>query len=148
MMAKVTKILALLLSVACRAEAVNITIVQSNTTLAPSPLPLPGSSSDGEEIVRQFLDLSRSTIWNLVEKVQFQGNTYEPEGMARMGDRWFVSAGEYTVPTVKYNATINGTDRTVGAGFGHVIVFDGQGNRIADASVTEAGSVEVNASDM
>ncbi|KAH8891321.1 hypothetical protein GQ53DRAFT_720647 [Thozetella sp. PMI_491] len=125
------------------AAAVNMTIVQSNTTLAPNPLPPPGSSSQGEEIVRQFVDLSRSTTWKLVEKVKFQGNTYEPEGIVRIGDnRYFVSAGEYTEKTVKYNTTMNGTDRTAGQGFGHMIVFDGKGNRIADASITQAGSLE------
>ena len=125
-------------------SAVNVTIIVSNTTLAPNPLPPPGSSSQGEEIIRQFVDLSRSTQWKLVEKVKFQGNAFEPEGIVRLGDnRYFVSAGEYITPTVKYNATINGTDRTAGAGFGHMIVFDAKGNRIADASVSRAGSLEV-----
>jgi hypothetical protein len=83
--------------------------------------------------------------WNLVDTVKFEGDTYEPEGMVRIGDdRYFVSAGEYTVPTVSYgnNTIINGTDRTAGAGFAHLIVFDGNGTRIADATLTEIGAIE------
>ena len=122
----------------------NITITQPGVDFAPDPLPLPGPSSQADEIIRQFTELSRSTEWKLVDKVPFEGDTFEPEGLARIGsDRYFVSAGEYTVPTEKYNATIGGTDRTAGAGFGHMIVFDGRGRRIADATVTEAGSDEV-----
>ena len=143
-MAKSLSILAVLLAAASQALSVNITYTRTNTTLAPSPLPPPGSSSHGEEIVRQFIDLSRSTTWNVVEQVKFEGDTFEPEGIVRVGDdRYFVSAGEYIVATAKYNATINGTDRTTGVGFGHMIVFDGKGNRIADASISQAGSIEV-----
>jgi hypothetical protein len=37
---------------------------------------------------------------------------------------------------------INGTDRTPGAGFAHLKVFDGNGTLIADATVSEPGSFE------
>ena len=53
-----------------------------------------------------------------------------------------VSAGEYTAPTIPYNKTINGTDRTAGAGFAHLIVFAGDGTRIADATITKRGAIE------
>lgn len=128
-------------------QALNITIYNPNTTLAPSPLPPPSASSQGEEIIRQFTQLSRTTTFKLVQTIPFEGTTFEPEGLVRLGDnRFFVSSGEYTEPTVKYSANdtvyINGTDRTAGAGFGHMLVFDGQGHRIADASITEPGSIE------
>lgn len=124
--------------------AVNMTIVQKNATIAPSPLPPPGSSSQGEEIVRQFSKIDRTTKWKLVEEVPFEGDLFEPEGIVRMGDnRYFVSAGEYTVRTQKYNQTTNGTDRTTGEGFGHMIVFDDKGRRIADATISRPGSSEV-----
>ncbi|TPX10458.1 uncharacterized protein E0L32_008677 [Thyridium curvatum] len=123
--------------------AVNMTITQKNATIAPSPLPPPGSSSQGEEIVRQFSKIDRTTKWKLVEEVPFEGDLFEPEGIVRMGDnRYFVSAGEYTVRTQKYNQTTNGTDRTTGEGFGHMIVFDGKGRRIADATISRPGSSE------
>ncbi|KAJ9148250.1 WD repeat domain-containing protein 83 [Pleurostoma richardsiae] len=134
--------------VACAqlSSALNITIYQPNATLAPSPLPPPGSSSAGAEIIRQLTQVTRSTAWTLVDSVPFEGDTFEPEGILRLGpDRYVVSAGEYTVPTKKYfsNGTyVNGTDRTAGAGFAHLIVFDGGGRRVADATLTRAGAEE------
>lgn len=127
------------------ALSLNITISQPNVPFAPDPLPPPGASSGGEEIITQFNELSRSTAWNLVAKVPFEGDTFEPEGLVRLGpDRYVVSAGEYTEPTVRYpgGGVVNGTDRSAGAGFAHMMVFDGRGRRIADASVSGAGSPE------
>jgi hypothetical protein len=108
-------------------------------------LPPAYAATQSDEIIRLFQNLGRTTTWNLIEKVHFQGDTFEPEGMVRIGeDRYFVSAGEYIVPTAKNanGAIINGTDRTVGAGFGHIMVFDGKGNRIADATLSERGAIE------
>lgn len=125
------------------ALGLNITFRQPNITLAPDPLPPPGAASAVEEIIAQFNELSRSTAWSLVEKIPFEGDTFEPEGIVRLGsDRYIVSAGEYLEPTVKYNGTVNGTDRSAGAGFAHMIVFDGSGRRVADASISRAGSLE------
>ncbi|KAF7122465.1 hypothetical protein CNMCM5793_000490 [Aspergillus hiratsukae] len=125
--------------------ALNITVLQPGVPLVPGRLPPSHAASDGEQIAELFKNLGRSTIWKLVEKVHFEGNTFEPEGIVRLGDdRYFVSAGEYIVPTVSYgNGTIiNGTDRTAGEGFAHMMIFDGQGKRIADATLTERGAIE------
>ncbi|KAK9370362.1 hypothetical protein V1509DRAFT_637965 [Lipomyces kononenkoae] len=124
--------------------ALNVTIKQ-NVSFAPAELPAPYAASNCDEIVELFSRLGRSTVWNLVEKVPFEGDTYEPEGIVRIGNnRYFVSAGEYTSKTVKYgnNVVINGTDRTAGSGFAHMIVFDDKGKRIADATLTERGAIE------
>ncbi|KAK4149059.1 hypothetical protein C8A00DRAFT_38350 [Chaetomidium leptoderma] len=127
-------LLALLASVAPMMPAVDMTVYQPGTHIAPSPLPPPGPSSQGEEIIRQFVGLSRSTEWNLVDKIQFEGDTFEPEGIVRLGhDRYFVSAGEWTVPR---------STTTSGEGFAHMIVFDGKGRRVADATITEPGDPE------
>jgi hypothetical protein len=106
-------------------------------------LPPSHSQSDGSEIVALFQNLGRTTVWKSIANISFEGNTYEPEGMVCLGaDRYIVSAGEYTQPTVSYNATINGTDRSAGAGFAHLIVFSGNGSRIADATLTPQGAIE------
>ena len=57
-------------------------------------------------------------------------------------DRYIVSAGQYHVPTVPYNKTMNGTDRTAGAGFAHLIVFSGNGSQIANATLIRRGAIE------
>ncbi|KAK3403594.1 hypothetical protein B0T20DRAFT_401358 [Sordaria brevicollis] len=142
-MIRALTVLSLLFSKPPAPSGLNITILQPDVPFVPHPHPLPGAASDSKEIIRQFVELDRSTKWKLVEKVKFEGDTYEPEGLVRIGnDRYFVSAGEYIVPTIKYNETINGTDRTAGEGFAHMIVFDGKGKRIADASISKAKSLE------
>lgn len=133
------------LLLAATTSALNITFSNGHTTdtLAPHPLPAPDASSETDEIIRQFTALSRSTKWNLVEKIPFEGRTGEPEGMARIGpDRYIVAAGDWTEPTEKYPEPINGTDRTPGAGFAHLIVFDGHGRRVADATISAPGDTE------
>ena len=125
--------------------SLNITILEPDVPFVPGKLPAPHAASHCDEIVEQFSNLGRTTIFNLTAKIPFQGDTYEPEGIVKLGgDRYFVSAGEYTRPTVSYgNGTIiNGTDRANGAGFAHIIVFDGKGNRIADATLTALGAPE------
>ena len=133
-----------LLACAPFAAALNITWYRDEP-LAPSPLPASHARSDGEAIVELFQNLGRGTVWKSVANVSFEGDTYEPEGMARLGDdRYVVSAGEYTQATQSYGdgQVINGTDRTAGAGFAHLIVFDGRGRRIADATLTQRGAIE------
>jgi hypothetical protein len=130
-------------------NALNITIYQPNTPFTPSPLPPSHAESDGEAIISLFQTLGRTTLWKPIANITFEGDSYEPEGMVRLAsdlrlgsDRYIVSAGEYTAPTIPYNKTINGTDRTTGAGFAHLIVFSGDGTRIADATLTREGDVE------
>ena len=55
--------------------------------------------------------------------------TWHPEGIVKLGDGWIVSSVQVTEPTVKYpdGQIIDGTDRTPGAGFGHLMRFDAAG---------------------
>jgi len=128
------------------ATAVNITYSNGHdvNSIAPQPLPPPGASSETELIIEIFSALTRSTKWKTVEEIEFEGSTFEPEGIVRLGpDRYVVSAGEYTMRPDKYPfGPINGTDRTTGEGFAHLIVFDGQGRRVADATLTPPGETE------
>lgn len=124
--------------------ATNVTILQPgvpfvvNNTLPPSY-----AFRDGASIVDLFLNVGASTTWKLISKTHLQGDTGEPEGMVRLGDnRIFVSSGQYTEATEKYNRTINGTDRTTGAGYAHILVYDGQGGLIANATLTLPGDIE------
>ncbi|KAK7425174.1 hypothetical protein QQX98_000089 [Neonectria punicea] len=119
--------------------ALNITFYK-NESLAPSPLPVSHAASDGEQIIELFQTLGRSTVWKSIANISFQGDTFEPEGMVRLSDdRYVISCGEYTEHTEKYGKIVNGTDRTAGQGFAHLMVFDGKGERIADASITKEG---------
>ncbi|PTB62181.1 hypothetical protein BBK36DRAFT_148849 [Trichoderma citrinoviride] len=87
--------------------------------------------------------LGRTTVWKSIANISFQGDTFEPEGLVRLGpDRYVISCGEYTEHTQKYPHPINGTDRTPGRGFAHLMVYNGKGERIADATITKEGDAE------
>jgi hypothetical protein len=125
------------------AASSNVTVYRNDSFVLGNKLPASHATSDGSDIVNLFFGLSRSTTWKLISKTNLEGDTGEPEGMVRVGDdRLFVSSVQWTVPTEKYNETINGTDRTPGAGFAHLIIYDLQGQRIANASLTAPGDIE------
>ncbi|KAL7942022.1 hypothetical protein V8C42DRAFT_165921 [Trichoderma barbatum] len=124
------------------AAALNITVYKDEP-FAPSPLPPSHAASDGETIVKLIQTLSRTTIWKSIANISFQSDTFEPEGLIRLGpDRYVVSCGEYTEHTQKHPYPINGTDRTPGRGFAHLMVFNGKGEQIADATITREGEEE------
>lgn len=126
----------------CPTVPLNIT-VHDDSPLAPSPLPPSHAASDGETIIKLFQTLGRTTIWNSIANISFHGDTFEPEGLVRLGpDRYVVSCGEYTEHTQKYPHPINGTDRTPGKGFAHLMTYNGKGERIADATITREGEEE------
>lgn len=136
--------IALASSVVATAVAQNVSVARPNEPFVPNnTLPPAHATSDGAAIVKLFPNLGRSTTWNLISKTKFEGDTGEPEGMARVGDdRYFISAGQWTVPTTKYPQPINGTDRTTGAGFAHTLIYDGQGRLVANATLTPPGDIE------
>jgi len=131
----------------CSVPAVprNITILQHNEPIVPGRrLPPPNPASKTDQIVELVQKLGRTTTWKIVERIPLEGPCGEPEGVVRMGDdRYFISSGMYTEATKSFgNGTIiNGTDRSPGAGQAHILVFDGNGKRIADAAVSSPGAM-------
>ncbi|KAL7918085.1 hypothetical protein ACQKWADRAFT_262746 [Trichoderma austrokoningii] len=123
-------------------DVLNITLYQ-DVPLAPLVLPPSHAASDGEAIIELFQNLSRTTTWKSIANISFESDTFEPEGLVRLGpDRFVVSSGEYTELTKKYPRPINGTDRTPGKGFAHLMVYNGKGERIADATITNEGATK------
>ncbi|KAF6815395.1 hypothetical protein CMUS01_12457 [Colletotrichum musicola] len=131
----------------------NITRPGPAIPLTPPTLPPPGASSNAQEIIKQLLGLTRSNIGSklkLVKRIPLEGEVWEPEGLVRLAgsspqeERFWISAGEYTQPTVKYpnGEWRNGSDRQNGAGFAHFLVFDGEGKRVGDWVVSETGDGE------
>ena len=101
-------------------------------------------AAEGAKIAQLVGQLTRDTPWKLVDAVRLQAETWHPEGIVRLGDQWVMSSVEVTEPTVKYpnGQIIDGTDRTPGAGFGHVMRFDAQGKLLADRVLNSAGALE------
>ena len=108
------------------------------TTRSDSP------AAKGAQIARLFQRVTRVTAWKLVGSVGLQAETWHPEGIVKLGNRWIVSSVQVTEPTVKYpdGQIIDGTDRTPGAGFGHLMSFDAHGALLADRVLNPAGALE------
>src|SRR3954447_15147894 len=100
----------------------------SATPAAAKPrttLPKP-PAAEGVQIAQLFEQVTRNTTWKLVDSVRLQAETWHTEGIVRLGDDgWLVSSVQVTEPTVRYpnGQIIDGTDRTPGAGFGHIMRF-------------------------
>jgi len=125
--------------------ATNVTVYQPGVAFIPTPLPAPGPASNFEEIITQFNRLGRTTVWNWIKNITFEGDTGEPEGMVNIGEeRYILGRGDWSEKTVSFgkNIIINGTDRSPGAGFAHILVYDSKGKRVADATLTPPGDIE------
>jgi hypothetical protein len=101
-------------------------------------------AAEGAQIAQLFQQVTRDTPWKLVDSVRLQAETWHTEGMVKLGDRWVLSSVQVTEPTVKYpnGQIIEGTDRTPGAGFGHVMRFSADGSLLADRVLNEPGALE------
>ncbi len=104
----------------------------------------PPAAADSARIAAAFAKLTRATSWQLVRKVPLKFDAYHPEGVARVGGRFVLSAVEVTEPTHTFQppgTLIGGTDRTPGKGIGHLIAFDGEGNRRADVRLGDGANI-------
>lgn len=88
--------------------ALNITVLQPGVSFVPvKTVPLPYAASECDEIVELFQNLGRTVVWNLVDAVKFEGDTYEPEGLVRVGDdllcqRWRIHGSDCFVRQQHY----------------------------------------------
>jgi hypothetical protein len=106
-------------------------------------LPAP-PAAHGARIARLFERVTRDTTWKLVAAVRLQAETWHTEGLVKFGDQWIVSSVQVTEPTVKYpnGQIIDGTDRTPGAGFGHLMRFTADGRLLRDRVLNAPGAIE------
>jgi hypothetical protein len=106
-------------------------------------LPAP-PAAEGAQIAQLFEQVTRNTTWKLVDSVRLQAETWHTEGIVKFGDEWIVSSVQVTEPTVKYpnGQIIEGTDRTPGAGFGHLMRFDADGRLLSDRVLNAPGALE------
>ncbi|HLM42142.1 MAG TPA: DUF6454 family protein [Microvirga sp.] len=116
-------------------------------TIGLAALGLAGAASaalaadiDRNIIAERVTKLSRGTQWKPVEAVPINFLTHHPQGMVKIGDTLFVSSVEIRTPTKRFAQPVDGYDRDVGAGVGHLFKIDMKGNLIAGITLGE-GSV-------
>ena len=90
-----------------------------------------------EPLVGAFQQLTRSTPWQLVDRISLDFETYHPQGLVAVGDRLFMSSVEVLEAPVRYPEPVDGYDRTPGKGIGHVFVMTRDGELIRDIVIGE-----------
>lgn len=90
-----------------------------------------GQTPGSDELVDRVTRLTRASSWRLVASTPVGFRTFHPQGMVKVGDVFFVSSVEVTIPTERYPVPVDGFDRTAGEGVGHLFKMDGQGRLIA-----------------
>lgn len=93
----------------------------------------PGASTTADRVMK----LTRSSAWRAVSSVPIAFPTHHPQGMVKIGDMFFVSSVEVTIPTRRFPAPEGGYDRDTGEGVGHLFKFDGSGHLVADLRLGE-----------
>lgn len=106
-------------------------------TASASAATATGKPSGDAALVQAVSKVTRSTPWNLVERIRLGFDTYHPQGFARVGDRLFMSSVEVIEAPVRYPQPVDGYDRSPGRGRGHVFVMDLKGNLLRDIVVGE-----------
>jgi hypothetical protein len=81
--------------------------------------------------------LTRDTNWTLSTTILVDFPTFHPQGMARIGETFFVSSVEIKVRTQRFEKPIDGIDRDTGEGVGHLFKIDAAGRLIADLKLGE-----------
>lgn len=103
---------------------------------ASTPAAAPQHARD-EPVVEAVRQVDRATPWELVERLPLAFDTYHPQGLARVGDRLFLSSVEIIEAPERYPEPVDGYDRSPGKGVGHVFVLDLDGTLLRDIVVGE-----------
>jgi len=94
----------------------------------------------GPVVSERVKKLTRAIKWTQVEAIPINFNTYHPQGMAKIGDAYFLSTVDIRKQTTRFPQLQDGYDRDTGEGVGHLYKFDAKGNLLAELTLGE-GSV-------
>jgi hypothetical protein len=83
-------------------------------------------------------ELTRPSAWTPIAAIRVDGRVFHPQGMVKIGDDFFVSSVEVTVPTQRFDKTDEaGLDRSPGVGVGHLFRITRTGHIAADLVLGE-----------
>jgi hypothetical protein len=88
-------------------------------------------------VSERVMTLRRDSSWTPLAPVPVGFVTHHPQGMAKVGDAFYVSAVEIRVPTKRFAQPVDGYDRDQGEGIGHLFKIDGSGRLVADLRLGE-----------
>jgi hypothetical protein len=93
-------------------------------------------AADGR-LSQMLRGLSRDTEWNLVSRAPLDFDAFHPQGLARVGNRLFLSSVEIIEATEECDPECGGYDRTPGRGVGHLFVLDLNGDLLDEIELGE-----------
>jgi hypothetical protein len=105
----------------------------------PDDSPAVGVCDDSNEaVIAAVRQLTRGTVWSVVNRVPLDFPAHHPQGVTRGSDhRLYVSSAEILETTRAYESPVDGFDRTPGQGVGHVFVTDAGGGKLGHVTVGE-----------
>ena len=83
-------------------------------------------------VSERVMMLRRDSSWTPVTPISVGFVTHHPQGMVKVGDAFYVSAVEVTIPTKRFAQPVDGYDRDPGEGIGHLFKIDRTGRLVAD----------------
>ena len=98
-----------------------------------------GSSAGAasELVAERVQKLTRAVRWRPVATIPINFKTHHPQGMVKIGDAFFVSSVEITVPPNRFPEPKDGYDRDTGQGAGHLFKIDAKGNLLGSMKLGE-----------
>ena len=90
-----------------------------------------------ELVAERVQKLTRAVRWRPVATIPINFKTHHPQGMVKIGDTFFVSSVEITVPTNRFPEPKDGYDRDTGQGAGHLFKIDAKGNLLGSMKLGE-----------
>lgn len=98
--------------------------------------PAAGARAD-DPVVGAFTQVARSSDWRPAETIDLPFDAEHPQGMVKLGDRFFVSSVEIIERTQPCPVPCDGYDRTPGRGVGHLYVVGSDGRLLHDLRLGE-----------
>ena len=120
-----------------RLAVVAIGVVASLAVSLVGSAPPPSVAAPTDPVVAAVQQLTRSNVWTTVRTMPLRFPTYHPQGLARAGDRLYLSSVEVIEQPVKYPQPIGGYDRTPGRGVGHLFELDLTGRLLRQITLGE-----------
>lgn len=90
-----------------------------------------------DDVADRFVRVTKGSAWQPVATVPLAFPTHHPQGMAKIGDRFYMSSVEIVERTQRFPEPRDGLDRTAGKGAGYLFEFDGSGNKLREAKLGE-----------
>jgi hypothetical protein len=88
-------------------------------------------------LIERFVKLTKGSEWRPVAVTPLQFPTHHPQGMVKIGDKFYMSSVEIIERTQRFPQPQGGLDRSAGKGAGHLFEFDATGKLLRTLALGE-----------